>query len=106
MLFRSQTNYPCGGGGLISAFFYVFLGHIGVIFIGYVIAKILSIGVRSKNTFKNLFFILAYTTMPRWFAYYPITLFKLALLGSIITYVLIKMCDYGKNKGFFVSSHL
>lgn len=44
--------------------------------------------------------------MPRWFAYYPITLFKLALLGSIITYVLIKMCDYGKNKGFFVSSHL
>lgn len=102
----NQTNYPCGGGGLISAFFYVFLGHIGVIFIGYVIAKILSIGVRSKNTFKNLFFILAYTTMPRWFAYYPITLFKLALLGSIITYALIKMCDYGKNKGFFVSSHL
>ena len=102
----NQTIYPCGGGGLISAFFYVFLGHIGVIFIGYVIAKILSFGVRSKNTFKNLFFVLAYTTMPRWFAYYPITLFKLALLGSIITYVLIKMCDYGKNKGFFVSSHL
>ena len=101
-----QSVYPCGGGGLISAFSYVFLGHIGVVCMGGIVAKILSYGVKNKNIFKNLFFILAYTTMPRWFAYYPITLFKLALLGSIITYVLIKMCDYGKNKGFFVSSHL
>ncbi len=102
-----QSSYPCGGGGLISAFAFVFLGYIGVIGIAFFVAKIFSNGVANKSLFKNLFFILTYTTMPRWFAYYPITLFKLALLGSTITWILIIIYDsYAKNKSFYSRTRL
>ena len=84
-----QATYPCGGGGLVSAFSYVFLGYIGVVLIGYFVAKIFSNGLSGHKSFKNIFFILTFTTMPRWFAYYPISLFKLALLGSVVVYLLI-----------------
>lgn len=79
-----QREYSSGGGALISAYFYVFLSYIGVFLIGYYIAKIFSIKYSGKLHFPQIYYVLALTTVPRWFAYTPLTLFKMVLWGTIL----------------------
>lgn len=87
-----QSEYSCGGGGFISSFFYVFASYLGVALIALFISYILSIGLRNPTlNFKNIFFILVITTLPRWFAYYPISLFKLALIGGVFIVVFLRI---------------
>lgn len=78
--------YPSGGGGLISAYFYVFGSWIGVFSIALFIARILSkVGLKEKNRFIQIYIFFLITTLPRWFAYNPISIFKLSLYGVFIT---------------------
>lgn len=87
--------YPVGGGGLVSGYFYVFSSFIGVILIAFFISKILSeIGNRQyllKDDFLSIYMLFILLTLPRWFAYSPITLFKLSFYGAILTYFFIFM---------------
>lgn len=82
--------YPVGGGGLISTFFYVYLSYGGVVLIGVFIGKLFSITSNSYHTkgkFIHFYVFFVLVTMPRWFAYNPISLFKMALYGAI--YILL-----------------
>lgn len=71
--------YTTGGGGLISAYFYTWLSYPGVILIGLFISTILNKAYISKNNYLILYSIMVFITFPRWFAYNPITMFKLCL---------------------------
>lgn len=74
-----QNVYGAAGGGLISTFWYTFLGMPGVIFIGAIISQLIRWLLTSRNTFFILFMVMAFTTYPRWFAYNQISLWKIDL---------------------------
>lgn len=61
-----------GGGGLISAYFYVWFGYLGPILIGYALALFFN-KVYSSNVKQNfkIILILVLSLYPRWFAYDP-----------------------------------
>ncbi len=92
--------YPVGGGGLIFGPFYVYFSYFGVIFIAYLISYIISnIGNFRNNLFLKLYCLFVFITLPRWFAYSAIVLFKLCIYGTIITLLIIKFNkDFKKNR--------
>ena len=61
-----------GGGGLISAYFYVWFGYLGPLIIGYALAMLFNKTYSSevKQNFK-IVLILVLSLYPRWFAYDP-----------------------------------
>lgn len=61
-----------GGGGLISAYFYVWFGYLGPPLIGYALAMLFNKTYSSevKRNFK-IVLILVLSLYPRWFAYDP-----------------------------------
>lgn len=84
-------EYPTGGGGLITAYFYFYASYIGVIFIAIYMA--ISLSVKRGNIalkYNNLYLMFLFITLPRWFAYNPISIFKMSLYGVFI----IKFIDY------------
>lgn len=77
-----------GGGGFLPAYSYIWLSYFGPILFG------IFIGMVAKNIYKKSFFIPVYSilvlvTFPRWFAYYPVVLFKMCLLGVGIYLILV-----------------
>lgn len=93
-----QSTYRCGGGGLFSSYFYVYGSYFGVFIVAMYIAKILNNTTNVKPySFTHIFGILVFTTTPRWFAYNPITFFKLSLLGSILIYFLFLFFIHKKS---------
>lgn len=83
-------RYNAGGGGLISAYWFFFLGLPGVAFISWYINFI----IRKILTSQNIFFILYacdfMSSYPRWFAYNPVLIFKLCIYGPLF-YFFIKL---------------
>ncbi|KAA6340157.1 hypothetical protein EZS27_011954 [termite gut metagenome] len=90
--------FPTGGGGLITGYFYIYFSYIGVFFIAFFLSKVLS-DYRKFNTssFYCIYTYMIVCTIPRWFAYDPITMFKLSLYGAIISYFFICI-DYTVKK--------
>lgn len=87
-----------GGGGLISAFSYVWLWYFGPVFfglfIGYSIRKLYS----SRSTLIVIYGFMVVIFFPRWFAYYPIVLFKISLFVLIISSVIFLIKKYYGRK--------
>lgn len=79
-----QDLYKSGGGGLISVYFFTWLGIIGPIisgvFIGYYIKSFYT-----KNTiYYKLYGLCLLITFPRWYAYNPIFLVKFCLYSVLL----------------------
>lgn len=78
--------YSSGGGGLAPIYFFAFLSLPGV----YILARYLAYWfnrINAKNSsFKSTYIILLIATVPRWYAYNPIQIIKLCLIGSIFAY--------------------
>lgn len=85
-----QSSYPAGGGGLISAYFYVFLSYPGVIFIGLMFSLLIRKIIYHTTTYLLLYSIMVFTTYPRWFGYNPNALFKMSFY-ILPLYFLIRM---------------
>lgn len=94
-----------GGGGLAPIYFYVFGGLIGVILLGIFLALQLNFFRKKFSMIKYVYLILLITTLPRWFAYYPIHLIKFCLWG-ILGYMLIISFDYTIKKYMTICSSL
>jgi hypothetical protein len=79
-----QSVYGAGGGGLISAQFYVWLGWLGPIvagsFLGVMIKKGLRAGCNIKFTIYGFCLLI---TFPRWYAYGPLFLVKFCLIALL-----------------------
>lgn len=83
--FKSDV-YRTGGGGLISVYFYVWFGYIGVLLsglaVGYVFKKFHSNG----SLFFRIYGLSILITFPRWFPYSPIGFVKVSIILAIIYY--------------------
>ena len=97
-----QELFHSGGGGLISTFFFVWLGYFGPI----IIAIIISFFIRKFYLFKNKFYIIygicLLSMFPRWFSYNPIFLVKFCLYSvflficiTVIQILARKFLSYG-----------
>jgi len=92
-------EYAAGGGELIFTPFYLFMSYIGVILIAFYIAKVMkSLIIKNNFDFWNIYCLFVFITLPRWYAYNPIVMFKLSLYGALICTAVIYI-----NK-FFVRS--
>jgi hypothetical protein len=91
-----QSLFQSGGGGLISTFFYCWLGYIGPIVAGLIIGKLISnfFNTISKNYY--IYGLCLLTMFPRWFSYNPIFLIKFSLY-AVIVFFLIKTI-FGSKK--------
>jgi len=84
------VKYNAGGGGLISAYWYFFLGLPGVAFIGWYISFIIKKARYSSNIYFILYVLCLFSSYPRWLGYNPILIFKLCIYG-VVFYIIIKI---------------
>jgi hypothetical protein len=74
-----------GGGGLISVYSYAWLSLFGPIAFGVVIGLVIRGFYSLNHPYINVYGLLVLVSFPRWFAYYPVVLFKMCLLGLFIS---------------------
>jgi hypothetical protein len=83
-------KHNAGGGGLTSAYWYLFLGLPGLVFIGWYIAFVIRKVRYSTNTYFVLYALVFFSSYPRWLAYNPIIIFKLCIYG-VLFYIILKL---------------
>lgn len=91
-----QNVYYSGGGGLISCYYYVYAGYLGVFIIAYFITWIMNHLLITRSNLFILYGAMVLCTYPRWFGYNPITLIKLSFY-VIPVYLLIRFV-FSRNK--------
>lgn len=87
-----------GGGGLVSAYSYVWLGGFGPPIFGIMLGTVIRFGLRNINFYLSVYCLLLLTFFPRWFAYYPTPLFKAMLVPLLILLTLSALKLIRKNK--------
>ena len=98
-----QDELHSNGGGLRFAYYYVYGGYLGVLFAGLFICWIINKLILNPESLNNSFMIflsLLFVTYVRWFAYNPITLFKLPFYGMLVYLFLLegfKKHNYVRN---------
>lgn len=90
-----QINY---GGGFITCYFYFWFSWIGVIFIStYVGVLIKKVIVHDTSLYKSLLSIFIISTVPRWYLYEPLLLFRGVILFSIFYLIISKIFIKNEN---------
>lgn len=83
------NRYWTGGGGLCSTFIFAFSGCFGVFLCGIIIGRIIwRFLTGSCNQYMYYYGVLLMSTVPRWYAYYPIGLIKYCIYGVIFLYLI------------------
>ncbi|MFA0543935.1 hypothetical protein, partial [Vibrio sp. 10N.222.52.B7] len=86
-----QENYGAGGGGLISAYFYVWLGWLGPVISGLIIGYVLKFASYSRNKkYISVYAFCVLFTFPRWYAYTPIGFTKLCLITTLLYFIVFR----------------
>lgn len=75
------------GGGLFPTHFYFWFGWIGIIFSALIIVYIFLKISSSKSDLTNLIGVIVISTIPRWFLYNPLTLFRMMLFTCILYFI-------------------
>jgi hypothetical protein len=83
-----QEYYKSGGGGLISVYFFAWLGYFGPIFIAIVLSFFINSFFNYKSVYNYIYTTFLFFTFPRWFAYNPIMLVKYCLYAVIFYFIL------------------
>jgi len=84
----NQSRFYSGGGGGIFAYLYVWLGFIGPIIGGFLLAKLFNITKSKVSIYWFIYFVAVFTTFPRWFSYNPIFFLKFCLLPVFLYWVI------------------
>ncbi|EGR0524531.1 hypothetical protein FG062_12315 [Vibrio cholerae] len=83
-----QNRYGAGGGGLISAQYYVWLGWIGPVVAGSFLGFCIKIGSCVKaNNYAFVYMFALLVTFPRWYAYSPISFTKFSLTVLLVYFM-------------------
>ncbi len=93
LYFLSRKYYVHYYGGYITSYFYYWFGWFGVFIIGLYIGKLMKLTSKlnpSSSDFQKLLVIYFVATLPRWYLYYPVTLFR-GMLIFIIIYVIFNI---------------
>lgn len=93
-----SSEYPVGGGGNIFAYFYFWYGYLGVILIGILIAFLIMNYKAKINSIYGAYFVILFSTFPRWFSYGPINIFKMCVYALIIYIIFTTIDMFMKNK--------
>ena len=83
-----RDQYPAGGGGLVSVYFFVMIGYLGVTLVPILIAKTFN-KINLSNKKLTLYISILFFMFPRWYSYYPTQLFKFPLY-FLIFYLLFQ----------------
>jgi hypothetical protein len=94
-----QEIFHSGGGGLISTFFYVWLGYPGPVLIALMVGFLIRKFYLFNNNFYILYGICLLSMFPRWFSYNPIFLIKFCLY-SIFLFICIILIQILARKFF------
>lgn len=88
-----------GGGGYYSAYWYFYLGWIGVLIGGWICGMLWNrVGMIKYNTAKwQIFVIVSLVMVPRWFAYTAESIIKIPLF-SVIGYIFFEQLLYMRNR--------
>jgi hypothetical protein len=81
-----QDYASSGGGGLISAFSYIWISYFGPVLFGFFTGFIVRMLFISSNFYIHIYSFMVLVSVPRWFAYYPVGLFKFCFLAVFLTY--------------------
>lgn len=80
---------PCGGGGLVSVFMVAMVGWAGLAVFAYFLGhQFRKYQLGKGSQFFKFWVVMTILSTPRWYAYYPIAIFKFALYGAILFYLL------------------
>ena len=79
-----QSKYSSGGGGLISTYFYCWLGYFGPIIIAFILSYFINRFYQFKSKSFFVYGLVIISTFPRWFSYNPIFIVKFCLYTLII----------------------
>jgi hypothetical protein len=86
--FHYSYPYISGGGGLISVYFFIWLGYAGPLLIGFLIGYFINKGFKpDANIGFRIYAVILIAMSPRWFAYGPNILFKFCLLSVLLYYI-------------------
>lgn len=85
-----QSQYGCGGGGLGPVFIYAMFGIMGVIVFSIWISKCCNYLIQDKRISPYKIYCIYIVAMaPRWYAYYPIAIFKFCVIAMFF-FVIIR----------------
>lgn len=93
-----QMEYPAGGGGLASMFFFVFLSYPGVILFASILGVLIRRIISSHQPIVLLYGLMILSTYPRWFAYSPIVFFKMAAYILPVYFIINLVINKRKTK--------
>lgn len=83
--FHQVDSYRSGGGGLVSTYFYVWLGFVGPPLMGFLIGYFINKGYDPKSNIGfKIYAVIIIAMSPRWFAYGPNLIFKFCFLTAMI----------------------
>ena len=83
--FHQVSPYRSGGGGLVSVYFYAWMGYLGPILVGLFLANFINKGFKPGVSFGfRVYAIILLIMYPRWFAYGPIIIFKFCFLTAVM----------------------
>jgi hypothetical protein len=83
-----QDVSKSGGGGFIFLYFYAWLSFFGVILSGVMVGLIYKYLYISKNLVILSYCFIISVSFPRWFSYYPVAFFKIAIFSAVIVFLL------------------
>ncbi|HHB1565998.1 TPA: hypothetical protein ACN99F_003424, partial [Vibrio metschnikovii] len=81
-----SSYYLTGGGGLISAYLFVWMSYFGVFLGAFLIGLSIRLFYTRRSLFLRTYVIMILVTFPRWWAYTPINLTKLCFV-SVFMYL-------------------
>jgi hypothetical protein len=83
--FHQVSPYRSGGGGLVSVYFYVWMGYLGPVLIGLFLGSFINKGFKPGVNFAfRIYAVILLIMYPRWFAYGPIIIFKFCFLTAMM----------------------
>lgn len=88
-IYVSNNYFLNIGGGVIPSHFYFWMGWTGVILISSFLVLLLNKIGGLTSDFQKLCFIIVITTVPRWYLYSPLSLFRPLILLTILYIVFI-----------------
>ncbi|MGJ1242317.1 hypothetical protein [Sphingobacterium siyangense] len=95
----SKNYTDLGGGGLVSIYIYVWFGYLGVVALGFILAKGINYVFKDGGrSILKIVLIIILSVYPRWFAYDPgnfLFRFSIYLLG--LYFILYEIVNYLKK---------
>lgn len=79
-----------GGGGLVSIYFYAWMGYAGPVFIGAFLAYFINKAYTSHKLAYKVYAAILLVMFPRWYAYNPLLIFKFCFL-TVVVYVVFNI---------------